>query len=94
MNYEIRYHAAHQRYYLYLNAGTDPTDGAPLCYATPLMPQEALLHQQGEKERLERMLRARGIPLPGPCGLREGKFKRLLKALRRKLLGEKRGGSA
>jgi hypothetical protein len=85
--WDVRYHADLQRYMLYLPVGRDPVDKAPLVYATPLAPDEALLWQQGEKEELARRLRARGIPLPGPCGIREGKWRRFLKALRRKLLG-------
>lgn len=86
--WQIGFHAEQGRYFLYLPAGLH-ADGTPLTYATPLQPAEAVLWQRGEVELLRRCLRGRGIPLPGPCGLREGKFKRFLKALRRKLLGRR-----
>lgn len=91
--YRIDYHSDLHRYFLYIDAGTDPTDGAPLSYATPLTPSESLLWQQGETERLERALRQRGIPLPGACGLRTGKFRRFLSRLRTLLIGARKGAT-
>lgn len=84
--WEVRYHRAAQCYYLYVPAGVDPADGLPLTYATPLLPPEAILWQQGARKKLEDSLRGRGIPLPG-AETRPGRWGRFLKVLRRKLIG-------
>lgn len=86
--WEVRYHSAAQCYFLYIPAGIDPADGLPLTYATPLLPAESLLWQQGEHQALADRLRARSIPLP-VGETRPGRWRRFLKELRRKLLGAK-----
>lgn len=87
--WEVVYHEHYRLYFLQLPIGIDAKDGQPLWYATPLRDVEPTLWQRGETEALARCLRARGIPLPGPCGLRESKWKRYLKALRHKFFGGK-----
>lgn len=84
--WDIGYHPQLQKYFLFLPAGL-AADGTALTYATPLQLAEVILWQRGEVQALHRCLRQRGIPLPGAGGIREGKFRRFLKALRAKLLG-------
>lgn len=86
--YEISWHEALRGWFFYLPAG-HAEDGAPLVYATRLHAEEAMWWQEGRIDLMEYSLRQRGIPLPGPCGFREGKWRRFLKSLRRKLLGGK-----
>jgi hypothetical protein len=86
-SYEVRLHADLKQWFLHLDGGTDPRDGGPLEYATALTPQETIYWQCGEKDKLEASLRARGIPLPGRSMVREWALKRLLRKVRKALLG-------
>lgn len=79
---DVRYHADFGQYFLFLRAGRSEIDGEPLYYALLLTDQESQLWQRGEKEELAKRLRERGVPLPRPCGLREGKFRKFLRGLR------------
>lgn len=84
-DWSVEYHHPSGQWMLYIPAGVDPADGQPLTHATPLHPAEATFWQAGHRDMVARMLRQRGIPIPGPCGLRETKWKRFKAGLRKKV---------
>jgi hypothetical protein len=64
--FSVEWHEPSGRHFLYLDAGTDPNDGAPLTLARPASPAEVYLWQRGRYHALARSL---GLPPPERPGL-------------------------
>jgi hypothetical protein len=61
--FEISYHEPTNQHWLYVPAGTDPKDGAPLTWARHATPFEVALWGKGQLEELAALLAAQGVPV-------------------------------
>lgn len=59
----LDYHAPTGKWWLYVPAGTDPADGAPLTWARPATPHELKLWELGKIDQLAALLAAQGVPV-------------------------------
>jgi hypothetical protein len=72
--FRVAFHAPSGRHWLYVDAGRDPADGAPLTMVRPATPAELRLWEMGKYEQIARQL---GVELPR----KPSKLKRLVRRL-------------